>query len=79
MSIPVISFFNNKGGVGKTSLVYHLSWMFSDLGMKVLAADLDPQSNCCYSSGSGFVFPARTRKPRPDIAHLAAGMAAAPW
>ncbi len=45
MSIPVISFFNNKGGVGKTSLVYHLSWMFSDLGMKVLAADLDPQSN----------------------------------
>ncbi len=45
MSIPVIGFFNNKGGVGKTSLVYHLSWMFSDLGMKVLAADLDPQSN----------------------------------
>lgn len=45
MSIPVIGFFNNKGGVGKTSLVYHLSWMFSDSGMKVLAADLDPQSN----------------------------------
>lgn len=45
MSIPVIGFFNNKGGVGKTSLVYHLSWMFSDLGMRVLAADLDPQSN----------------------------------
>ncbi len=45
MTIPVIGFFNNKAGVGKTSLVYHLSWMFADLGVKVLAADLDPQSN----------------------------------
>lgn len=45
MSIPVITFFNNKGGVGKTSLVYHLSWMFSDLGMRTLAVDLDPQAN----------------------------------
>ncbi|MYD32167.1 MAG: ParA family protein, partial [Nitrospira sp. SB0661_bin_20] len=24
MTIPVLTFFNNKGGVGKTSLVYHL-------------------------------------------------------
>lgn len=45
MSIPVIAFFNNKGGVGKTSMVYHLGWMFSDLGLRVIAADLDPQSN----------------------------------
>jgi len=45
MSIPVIAFFNNKGGVGKTSMVYHLSWMFSDRGLRVISADLDPQSN----------------------------------
>jgi len=45
MSVPVIAFFNNKGGVGKTSLVYHLAWMFADLGAKVVAADLDPQAN----------------------------------
>jgi chromosome partitioning protein len=45
MSAPIIAFFNNKGGVGKTSLVYHLAWMFSDLGVNVLAADLDPQAN----------------------------------
>jgi cellulose biosynthesis protein BcsQ len=45
MSIPVLTFFNNKGGVGKTSLVYHLAWMFSDLGMRILAVDLDPQAN----------------------------------
>jgi chromosome partitioning protein len=45
MKSPIIAFFNNKGGVGKTSLVYHLSWMYADLGIKVLAADLDPQAN----------------------------------
>ncbi|MEI8082994.1 MAG: AAA family ATPase [Actinomycetes bacterium] len=43
--MKTIAFFNNKGGVGKTSLVYHLAWMYSDLGLRVLAADLDPQAN----------------------------------
>ena len=45
MSIPVLTFFNNKGGVGKTSLVYHLAWMFSEMGKRVVAIDLDPQAN----------------------------------
>ena len=45
MSISVITFFNSKGGVGKTSMVYHLAWMFSDRGWRVIAADLDPQGN----------------------------------
>jgi chromosome partitioning protein len=45
MTAPIIAFFNNKGGVGKTSLVYHLAWMYFDLGLKVVAADLDPQAN----------------------------------
>lgn len=40
-----IAFFNNKGGVGKTSLVYHLAWMFADHGIKTLAVDFDPQAN----------------------------------
>ncbi|MCW5238478.1 ParA family protein [Verminephrobacter eiseniae] len=43
--MKTIAFFNNKGGVGKTSLVYHLAWMFSDHGIKTLAVDLDPQAN----------------------------------
>jgi len=43
--MKTIAFFNNKGGVGKTSLVYHLSWMFRDLGLRTLAIDLDPQAN----------------------------------
>jgi cellulose biosynthesis protein BcsQ len=45
MSKPLLTFFNNKGGVGKTSLVYHLAWMFSMLGKRVVALDLDPQAN----------------------------------
>ena len=40
-----IAFFNNKGGVGKTSLVYHLAWMYADLGISAVAVDIDPQAN----------------------------------
>ncbi len=43
--MKTIACFNNKGGVGKTSLVYHLAWMYADLGLKVVAADFDPQAN----------------------------------
>ncbi len=45
MTVPVLTFFNNKGGVGKTSLIYHLAWMYADMGLSVVAADLDPQAN----------------------------------
>ncbi len=43
--MKTIAFFNNKGGVGKTSLAYHLAWMFGELDYRVLAVDLDPQAN----------------------------------
>lgn len=49
MSVPVLTFFNNKGGVGKTSLVYHLAWMLSEQGRRILAGDLDPQANLTAS------------------------------
>jgi cellulose biosynthesis protein BcsQ len=45
MNVPVIAFFNNKGGVDKTSLVYYLAWMYKQLDLRILAADLDPQAN----------------------------------
>jgi chromosome partitioning protein len=45
MSAPIIAFFNNKGGVGKTSLVYHLAWMYQEQGKRVIAVDFDPQAN----------------------------------
>ena len=43
--MKTIAFFNNKGGVGKTTLVYHLAWMYAELGFSALAVDLDPQAN----------------------------------
>lgn len=43
--MKTIAFFNNKGGVGKTTLVYHLAWMFADHGIATVAVDLDPQAN----------------------------------
>lgn len=43
--MKIITFFNNKGGVGKTTLVYHLATMAADLGYRVLVADFDPQCN----------------------------------
>lgn len=45
MTVPVVAFFNNKGGVGKTSVVYHLAWMMESRRLRVVAADLDPQAN----------------------------------
>lgn len=40
-----MALFNNKGGVGKTTLAYHLAHMMARKGLRVLAVDLDPQSN----------------------------------
>jgi cellulose biosynthesis protein BcsQ len=45
MSFPILTFFNNKGGVGKTSLIYHLAWTFASMRKRVVAIDLDPQAN----------------------------------
>lgn len=65
MTAPVIAFFNNKGGVGKTSLVYHLSWMYSEMGLTVLAADLDPQANLT----AAFLDEDRLEELWPDDTH----------
>lgn len=63
--MKTIVFFNNKGGVGKTSLVYHLAWMFADLGVPLIAADLDPQANLT----SMFLEEERLEKLWPDGDH----------
>src|SRR5215831_17642178 len=65
MSITTIAFFNNKGGVGKTSLVYHLAWMYADLGVRVVAADLDPQANLT----AAFLDEERLEELWPDSNH----------
>jgi len=37
--------FNNKGGVGKTTLVFHIAHMLARLGKRTVVLDYDPQCN----------------------------------
>ena len=41
----VISLFNHKGGVSKTTTAFNLGWMLARLGKRVLLVDCDPQCN----------------------------------
>ena len=63
--MKTIAFFNNKGGVGKTTLVYHLAWMYAELGYSVVAVDLDPQA----SLTTVFLDEDRLEQLWPDGAH----------
>src|SRR6266511_4263777 len=47
--MTTVALFNNKGGVGTTTLAFHLAHMIARLGTRVLAADLDPQANLYVS------------------------------
>lgn len=43
--MKIISIFNNKGGVGKSTLGFHLGHALNKINKKVLFIDLDPQCN----------------------------------
>ncbi len=47
--MKIISLFNNKGGVGKSTLGFHLGHALSLSGHKTLFIDLDPQCNLTIS------------------------------
>lgn len=40
-----IAFFNNKGGVSKTTTCFNLGWMLAERGHTVVMVDADPQCN----------------------------------
>lgn len=48
--MKIISLFNNKGGVGKSILGFHLGCVLGEMGKKVLFVDLDPQCNLTISA-----------------------------
>ncbi|ARL94673.1 ParA family protein [Burkholderia pseudomallei] len=41
----IISLFNHKGGVSKTTTTFNLGWALADRGHRVLLVDTDPQCN----------------------------------
>ncbi len=45
MAHQQIAFFNHKGGVSKTTSVFHIGWMLASLGKTVVLVDCDPQCN----------------------------------
>jgi Mrp family chromosome partitioning ATPase len=42
-AVPIVSLFNHKGGVSKTTTAFNLGWAMADRGRKVLMVDADPQ------------------------------------
>lgn len=43
--MKMIAIFHNKGGVGKSTLLFHTACALAEQGHSVLMMDLDPQSN----------------------------------
>jgi len=49
--MQVITFFNEKGGVGKTTLTTHCAWVLANRGANVLVLDADGQANATQAFG----------------------------
>jgi len=48
--VAVITFLNQKGGVGKTSICFHLAGTLAQIGRRILIVDADPQSSAAQSA-----------------------------
>lgn len=65
MATKIVSVFNHKGGVSKTTTTFNLGWMLANKGKRVLLVDADPQCNL-----SGVILGLGTEWPPEDIADV---------
>ena len=65
--MAVITFLNQKGGVGKTSICFHLAGTLAQIGRRILIVDADPQS----SATQGFLGPAEAERLDPTVTIVA--------
>ena len=68
----IISLFNNKGGVSKTTTTFHLGWKLAELGYKTLIVDTDPLCRIRHklsTSTRRTFFPSRA-SPTPRLTEL---------
>ena len=65
-----VSLINMKGGVGKTTLAMQLAHAADKAGLRVLAIDLDPQSNLSQALMSPKEYVAHLRANKPTVVQI---------
>lgn len=65
----IITVFNNKGGVGKTTTTINVAAALSKLGKRVLLIDIDPQANLTIGLGIDPLNDVE-KQGRKDVSHL---------
>lgn len=65
-----VSFINMKGGVGKTTVASQMAHSADQLDIRVLAVDLDPQSNLSQAIMGPSRYAAHLAKDRPTVAQI---------
>lgn len=69
----VVSLINMKGGVGKTTLAMQLAFAAGGKKLKVLAVDLDPQSNLSQAALGALRYSEHHKKEKPTVIQVFEG------
>lgn len=70
--MPIISITNQKGGVGKTTMLASLARLLTQDGYRVLCINMDPQRNLDMMAGQGFAIPPNDLET-PSLLHVMQG------